>query len=91
MLEFGYEIIIVARILIVVLWLELKSNCIEYDLSNVDGLKDLAAEIGNIDILINNAGYIQPKYSVMITIQKRHEIISWMWIYIYSCGTDEYF
>ena len=40
-----------------------KVTCIEYDLSDVDSLPVLAKEVGNIDILINNAGYIQPKYT----------------------------
>ncbi len=46
---------------------ELKDNekvkTIEYDLSKLDGLKDLAKEVGEIDVLINNAGYMQPKYT----------------------------
>ncbi len=46
---------------------ELKDNekvkTIEYDLSNLAGLKDLAKEVGEIDVLINNAGYMQPKYT----------------------------
>ena len=36
---------------------------IEYDLSNMEGLKELAKQVGEIDVLINNAGYMQPKYS----------------------------
>jgi len=40
-----------------------KVKTIEYDLSNMDGLKDLVKEVGNIDVLINNAGYMQPKYT----------------------------
>jgi len=64
MLELDYKIIVVAR--------DFKDFAlgglpnvteIEYDLSNIDGLKDLAKEIGNVDILINNAGFMQPKYS----------------------------
>lgn len=64
MLELGYEIVVIAR--------DFKDfplgglpevTEIEYDLSNVDDLKVLAKEIGDIDILINNAGYMQPKYS----------------------------
>ncbi|MGM0518107.1 MAG: SDR family NAD(P)-dependent oxidoreductase [Campylobacterota bacterium] len=64
LLEFGYEIVIVARSF---------ENCpligvenvtaIEYDLSNIEELPSLAKEVGEIDILINNAGYMQPKYS----------------------------
>ncbi|MBU3016022.1 SDR family oxidoreductase [Poseidonibacter lekithochrous] len=64
MLELDYKIIVVAR--------DFKNFAlgglpnvteIKYDLSNIDGLKDLAKEIGNVDILINNAGFMQPKYS----------------------------
>jgi len=40
-----------------------KVKTIEYDLSNMDGLKDLVKEVGEIDVLVNNAGYMQPKYS----------------------------
>lgn len=40
-----------------------KVNTIEYDLSNMDGLKDLAKKVGDIDVLINNAGYMQAKYT----------------------------
>ena len=64
MLELGYEIIMVARDF---------DNCplvgvanvtaIEYDLSNQEDLPALAKEVGEIDILINNAGYMQPKYT----------------------------
>ena len=64
LLEFGYEIVIVARSF---------ENCplvgvenvtaIEYDLSNLEGLPSLVKEVGEIDILVNNAGYMQPKYS----------------------------
>ena len=64
MLEFGYEIVIVARDFDTcpLVGVE-KVTCIEYDLSDVDGLKELANTVGNIDILINNAGYMQPKYT----------------------------
>lgn len=64
MLELGHEIVVIARDF---------NNFplgglpevteIEYDLSNIDGLEALAKEIGEIDILINNAGYMQPKYT----------------------------
>ncbi len=61
-LELDYEIIVVARDFSSFPYKD-KVQTIEYDLSNVLGLKDLAKEIGDIDILINNAGYMQPKYS----------------------------
>ena len=64
MLELDYEIIVVAR--------DFNdfplgglSNVkeIEYDLSNIEDLPNLVKEVGEIDVLINNAGYMQPKYS----------------------------
>jgi len=64
MIELDYEVIVVAR--------DFKDfplgglpsiTEIEYDLSNIDGLEDLVKEIGDIDVLINNAGFMQPKYT----------------------------
>ncbi|MGB1227064.1 MAG: SDR family NAD(P)-dependent oxidoreductase [Poseidonibacter sp.] len=64
MLELDYEVVVVAR--------DFKDFAlgglpnvieIEYDLSNIDDLEKLAKEVGNVDILINNAGFMQPKYS----------------------------
>ena len=64
MLELDYEVIVVAR--------DFKDfplgglpaiTEIEYDLSNIDGLEDLVKEIGDVDVLINNAGFMQPKYT----------------------------
>ena len=64
MLELGYEITIVARDFETCPLVGVaKVTAIEYDLSNVSGLKELAKEVGDIDILINNAGYMQPKYT----------------------------
>ena len=40
-----------------------KVTMIEYDLSNIEDLPKLAKEVGEIDVLINNAGYMQPKYT----------------------------
>ncbi len=64
MLEFGYEITIVARDFAdcPLVGVE-KVTAIEYDLSNVEGLPQLMQEVGDVDILINNAGYMQPKYT----------------------------
>ncbi|PLY07076.1 MAG: short-chain dehydrogenase [Arcobacter sp.] len=40
-----------------------KVTTIVYDLSNVEDLPILAEQVGEIDTLINNAGYMQPKYT----------------------------
>ncbi len=64
MLELGHEIIVIAR--------DFSSfplgglpnvTEIECDLSKLETLPALVKEVGEIDILINNAGYMQPKYS----------------------------
>lgn len=64
MIELGHDIVVVAR--------DFKDfplgglpqvTEIEYDLSNVDDLPKLVEQIGEIDVLINNAGYMQPKYT----------------------------
>ena len=92
MLEFGYEIIIVARDfwwICPLVGVE-KVTCIEYDLSDVDGLKDLAKEVGNIDILINNAGYMQPKYTYNNHPKEAKETYYECW-FIHSCWINEYF
>lgn len=64
MLELGHEIVVVAR-----------NNSdfplagvadvtfIQADLSNLDNLPKIKEIAGDIDILINNAGFMQPKYS----------------------------
>ncbi|GGD33335.1 beta-ketoacyl-ACP reductase [Malaciobacter pacificus] len=64
MLEFGYEIVIVARDFedCPIVGVE-NVTAIEYDLSDVDNLPKLMEEVGEVDILINNAGYMQPKYT----------------------------
>lgn len=35
-------------------------TCIEFDLSQIDKLPELAAKIPQVDVLVNNAGYLQP-------------------------------
>ena len=63
-LEVDFEVIVVARNFSdFPLRDNQKIKTIEYDLSNIQGLKSLAKEVGEIDVLINNAGYMQPKYS----------------------------
>jgi len=63
LLEKGYEVIIIARDFSS---FDLKDSNIttyEYNLSNVDGLSNLMKKIGHVDVLINNAGFLQPKYT----------------------------
>lgn len=64
MLALGYEVIVAAR--------DFSSfplgglpniTEIEVDLSNLDNIPQLLKECGDIDVLINNAGFMQPKYS----------------------------
>jgi NAD(P)-dependent dehydrogenase (short-subunit alcohol dehydrogenase family) len=63
-LELDYEVIVIGRDFSNFPYEDSeKLTKIEYDLSNVGGLKDLASKIGDIDILINNAGYMQAKYT----------------------------
>lgn len=56
-LENNYKVIVVARDYTN---FEFNDNDnvekIKYDLSNVEGIKDLVAKIGHIDVLVNNAG-----------------------------------
>ncbi len=64
MLELGYEIFIIARDFSDFPLGGLPNVIeIECDLSKLESLPALAKEVGEIDILINNAGYMQPKYS----------------------------
>ncbi len=63
-LQLDYDVVVVARDFSNFTFNNHKKvTTIEYDLSDVEGLKDLAKEIGEIDTLINNAGFMQPKYS----------------------------
>lgn len=63
-LELDYEIIVIGRDFSQFPYMKNeKIQTIEYDLSDVNGLKELALGVGEIDVLINNAGYMQPKYS----------------------------
>ena len=54
-LDLNYEIIVVARDFEGFVYKD-KVRCIAYDLSHVEGLEALVEEIGDVDILINNAG-----------------------------------
>jgi len=63
LLEKDYEVIIVARDFSS---FELKHKNIstyEYDLCDVAGLSTLMTKIGQVDVLVNNAGFLQPKYT----------------------------
>lgn len=63
-LELDYEIIVIGRDFSKFPYINnQRITNIEYDLSNMEGLKELAQQVGEIDILINNAGYMQPKYT----------------------------
>ncbi len=64
LLEFGYEVVLVARDFEECPLVGVEDvTAIECDLSKLEDLPALAKEVGEIDILINNAGYMQPKYS----------------------------
>lgn len=64
LLELDYEIIVVARGFDDFALGGLPNVTeIQYDLSNIEDLPALAKEVGEIDILINNAGFMQPKYT----------------------------
>ena len=59
----GFEVIVVARDFSNFTLKSDKLTTIEYDLSNVEDLSKLVKQAGEVDILINNAGFMQPKYS----------------------------
>lgn len=64
LLELDYEIIVVARNFDDFQLGGLPNVTeIQYDLSDIENLPALAKEVGEIDVLINNAGYMQPKYT----------------------------
>ena len=54
-LDLDYEVIVVARDFSKFIYKE-QVRCIAYDLSDTVGLEALVEEIGDVDILINNAG-----------------------------------
>ncbi|HWR55216.1 MAG TPA: SDR family oxidoreductase [Negativicutes bacterium] len=51
-------------------------RAIPYDLSNVDGIPDLVKEIGEIDILINNAGIATGNYPETYTREAAEYIVN---------------
>ena len=64
LLELDYEIVVVARNFDNFQLGGLPNVTeIQYDLSDIENLPALAKEVGEIDVLINNAGYMQPKYT----------------------------
>ena len=75
-LDLEYNVIVIARDFENVAF-NSKVTCIPYDLTNVEGIPKLIASLGNIDILINNAGvmyslpydrYPQDKVDAMLKI-----------------------
>ena len=62
-LERGFEVVVVARDFSSFDLKDENLTIIEYDLANVTDLPKLMKQVGDIDILINNAGFMQPKYS----------------------------
>ncbi len=63
LLDKGFEVIVVGRDFSNFTVEHKNLTTIKYDLSDVESLPTLAKQVGDIDILINNAGYMQPKYS----------------------------
>ncbi|MCH9813984.1 MAG: SDR family oxidoreductase [Epsilonproteobacteria bacterium] len=59
----GFEVIVVARDFSSFTIEDENLTTITYDLANVTDLPTLIDQVGDIDILINNAGFMQPKYS----------------------------
>jgi 3-oxoacyl-[acyl-carrier protein] reductase len=63
MLDLDYQVIVAGRNFSN---FPLKDNTdvemIEVDLSNLEALPAFISKVGDIDVLINNAGYMQPKY-----------------------------
>jgi len=62
-LERGFEVVVVARDFSSFDLQDENLTIIEYDLANVTDLPKLMKQVGDIDILINNAGFMQSKYS----------------------------
>lgn len=62
-LQKGFQVIVVGRDFSKFNLEDANLTTIEFDLSDVDSLPKLVKEVGDIDILINNAGYMQPKYT----------------------------
>ncbi len=63
LLEKDYEVIIVARDFSSFDLQHKNITTYQYDLSNVAGLSNLMSKIGHVDVLVNNAGFLQPKYT----------------------------
>ena len=62
-LQRGFEVIILGRDFEHFDIEDENLTVIEYDLMDVSSLSLLIEDLGHIDILINNAGFMQPKYS----------------------------
>ncbi|PHO09166.1 SDR family NAD(P)-dependent oxidoreductase [Malaciobacter canalis] len=78
MLELGHEVIMLAREFETCPLVGVKDvTAVEFDLSKLEDLPALAKEIGDIDILINNAGYMQPKYTYdNYPVEARNDIMN---------------
>jgi short-subunit dehydrogenase len=76
----GYELILVSRNLEklqeVAASLQTKTTCISKDLSNIDQVKELANQVSDIDVLVNNAGFGDYGELINLDPEKQVEMIN---------------